>query len=278
MPGKTNTRLSELSPEQLKDLLQMELMSDSTDVEWIRQITAALDASSEKKAERDVDRAWADFVQDYASSQPLYSDVPVSDPTSLSAKGGRKRSIFRRLAGGIAAAALLVALSITASALGYDLWGAVVQWTSEVFSFGSEDAPLPDHYPEALEALHTAMDEDGITEPVLPTWLPDGYTLEDFSSYNVYKDTFCYTCVLSNQSGRSIIFEYICYRKPDSQYQKNAENPEIYKAGGIEHYIMFNQDEYLISWINGRVECSILGLLNKQDVYKLLDSIYTGGT
>ena len=271
MPGKKSTRLSELGAEQLKDILRVESTSDDKDVEWLKQVISALDERSEKHVSCDVDAAWTDFVQNYAASQPLYPDLPVSNRSN---NHSDKRHAFGKLTKLVAAAVLLVLLSITASALGYDIWGTVARWTSEVFSFKENTDAGSLQYPDELAEIQAALKEDGIDEEILPTWLPDGYVQDDFISYDYVNDATLYTVYLSNQSGQSIVLEYVYHKGFSTQYQKDNETPEIYVVAGVDHYIMFNTGEYLISWVNGRIECGIFGLVSKEDVYRVIESIY----
>ena len=53
--------------------------------------------------------------------------------------------------------------------------------------------------------------------------------------------------------------------------------PEAYSSGNIEHYIMTNEEEYVVSWNVDNVLCDISGLLNYDDAILMINSIYKGG-
>ncbi|MGI5986298.1 MAG: hypothetical protein ACOX7O_10690 [Oscillospiraceae bacterium] len=50
--------------------------------------------------------------------------------------------------------------------------------------------------------------------------------------------------------------------------------PEVYESGGISHYIMTNMDSYAAAWTNGSLEGGIFGPKTKNDLLKMIDSIY----
>ena len=65
--------------------------------------------------------------------------------------------------------------TITSYAFGYDLWGAFAHWTRETFGFAYV---TPTDHPKSYSSLQDALSDYGITEPLTPTWIPDGYTLQ----------------------------------------------------------------------------------------------------
>ena len=65
--------------------------------------------------------------------------------------------------------------TITSYAFGYDLWGAFAHWTRETFGFAYV---TPMDHPKSYSSLQDALSHYGITEPLAPTWIPDGYTLQ----------------------------------------------------------------------------------------------------
>lgn len=58
------------------------------------------------------------------------------------------------------------------------------------------------------------------------------------------------------------------------EYEKDFDDPEIYKANGIDHYIMTNMGEFLTVWQVGSLEVSISGVPTREELVKMIDSIY----
>ena len=103
---------------------------------------------------KDVDRAWDSFNQNYRFSsseeRPLFDldDEPQQNATSdkpqilqpaLRSNARPYRRVLRTAGILAAVIAVLLATSLTAYALGFDLWGAIASWTKETFGFRSEE-------------------------------------------------------------------------------------------------------------------------------------------
>lgn len=57
-------------------------------------------------------------------------------------------------------------------------------------------------------------------------------------------------------------------------YEKDATDVVTYLAGGVAHYIMYNNNCRMIVWRNGNAECLINGQFSMDGVKKMIDSIY----
>ena len=273
--------LNELSEEQLKDILRSELLSEETDVPLIKRVNAVLRSKSAQKMDCDVNSAWQDLIQEYSTSETLYDDsLESKDHPAPEPKVARKRPRFRIAVAAAILAVLIVNGTLTAHAFGYDLWGVIVNWTNETFRFTSREQPMPsgnnDPQPDTddeFSDIRSALKEHGITEKVLPTYLPNGFTR---SYAKIDKTTENTTFVYMYSSGdRNLILRYTAFSTPlGSSFQKDEGDPEIYEAGGVEHYIMTNVGKYLAVWTSGNLECSISGLDSKEELIKMIDSIY----
>lgn len=272
--------LSALTEDQLQEILTMELISDETDTSMIKRVNAALKAKTPQQGEFDVDAKWQDFVSDYVGTQPLYdvSNEPVNNRTS---KPTAHRVFRPSLGAAVAIAAVIVLLSgtVTAYALGYDVFGAIATWTKETFSFTQQtemtpSAAVPSEDMTGILDLQSALDEYGITEKLAPTYIPDGYEQSEF-----YVDTSntctLFTSVLDNGNDLIIIQirHYFAIRNR-ADYEKDGADPEVYFVNDIAHYIMTNMGDYHSVWSNGLYEISISGVKTKEDLTKMIDSIY----
>ena len=279
-PGKVSMAdFSTWSETQLQALLSAELAAEETDAALIQRAVAALNQKRGKApSRRDVDAAWESFVQDHSVSQPLYPDLSADGPAAL--RSSRRRCFCGLAKAAAIAAAALVLLTLTVSALGYDLWSRLVAWTDETFSFSAgkaeEDGAVPTYAP-GLEELDAVLRENGVTEQVLPTWLPDGYVQTEFYSF---KDADRSTFLISiwNTEDNSSTPINLCYIVRtdwgDLQYQKNVGNPHIYTTHGIDHYLLLNVESNMAVWLNENVECLISGLQSQVDLAHMIDSIY----
>lgn len=276
----SKSRFSELSAEQLKALLEDELASDQTDVEFIKYVTKLLDEKTGTNQQVDVDAAWKEFQEDHAVSRPLYpeNDVPPDQPR----RPRRRKRGMRFVKGLVIAAAALCLLTLTASAFGYNIWASVAKWTNDLFGLAGEteggrlpSSNAPQYAPE-LEELHAALEEYGILENILPAWLPEGYEPITFNCTERKNGEITFDLTLQKDGVDRLLDLYYIVRTDDTfvQYQKDADDPEIYEAGGITHYIMSNTGDYFAVWTNGRVECSFSGVASKEELIRAIDSIY----
>ncbi len=274
----SKSRFQECSTEQLKDLLEAELMSDESDVEFIKTITELLNEKTGTKHTQDIDAAWKEFKENHAVSRPLYPEIDTPPSASKSTRG-RHRGV--KAVKAAAAAAILCLLTLTASAFGYNLWAAIARWTDETFRLigGTEDEDLSvreTSYAPELEELHAALVEHGVTEDVLPIWLPEGYEQDGFYCYESSNGEIIFDVILEKEGEERPIDLYYIVRTDSTyvQYQKNGGDPELYEIGGVSHYIMSNMGEYFAAWTNGRVECSISGFTSREELIRMINSIY----
>lgn len=272
--------LSALTEDQLQEIFTMELMSDETDISMIKRVNAVLKAKTPQQGEFDVDAKWQEFVSDYVGTQPLcdVNDEPDNNRTS---KPTAHRVFRPSLGAAVAIAAVIVLLSgtVTAYALGYDVFGAIATWTKETFSFTQQtemtpSAAVPSEDMTGISDLQSALDEYGITEKLAPTYIPDGYMKSEF-----YVDTSntctLFTSVLDNGDDTIIIqIRQYSSAKDRADYEKDIEDPEVYTIGDIPHYIMANMGECLAIWAYGLYEVNISGLKTEDELIKMIDSIY----
>lgn len=197
-------------------------------------------------------------------------------------KAKPKLHILRRVAS-IAAvfAAILILGSAGAYAVGIDILGAIADWTRDVFFFQTAVQPIGSEnmdIPEQLEGLAEKLNEDGITEKILPTYVPEGYEL---ANEEYYEDEFERVYIVTLQKDSDKVDDYpmrMMFIKHNkfieiTEFEKDLEDPEIITHNGLDYYIFANTGDYVVMWMNGNLECSITGL-PKCEIKKVIDSIY----
>ncbi len=273
--------LQAMTTEELEELLRREQDTEGTpDVELIEAVLAALDARGEAPGV-DVDAAWDDFHNNYSSEAPLYpvpdeafdrtdTQTDTSSHPSVRTKKPAKRKKLLRVA--IAVAAVLILLiGSTMTVSGMNFWEAIAQWTSETFglSFGKNEREAPVQNPELIDLFIAVMDVDA-QQKIVPRYLPEGYTCEELNADGnqiiavFVKDDSC------------IFIQYlkILWDKGE-QFQRDDGSAEEYVAGGITHHVSTNLGNYLAVWANERWECSISGMPDKEELLRMIDSIYS---
>jgi hypothetical protein len=211
---------------------------------------------------------------------PMYENAFKHNNSLGIARGATKK--LRRV---IAVAAVLAVLfgTVTAHALGYNVFQSIAQWTDEIFTFRniqndgeqrsiSVDVPADGEYTSIIEALEAL----GVTESVVPKWYPDGFIQTEFSVVQMSDRTRIYAFYENDEQSFSISITAHAM-SPDSYtgfYEKDSEPVLEYESGGTTHFIMSNNSRNAAVWISGNLECSIQGDIAKDDLLKMIDSIY----
>lgn len=201
-------------------------------------------------------------------------------------RGGRKkRRTFRTaLIAAAIVATLMLFVTMTASAMDVDIWGALANWTQETFNFSAwgvkdEDASQKPNamIPPLLEQMQSDMLTQGADASVLPTWLPDGYEIVEYEVSDIMPNLTSFFLFLARADKR-ISLSYHAYAEMPfiSTFEKDEGDPELYEKDGITYYIMTNFGKYRAAWTKGNLECSISGLSTYEELTNIIDSINGG--
>ena len=272
----TSTRdfshLDKLSTEELQEILRQDslLDDDSSDIDAILYITDLLvKRSDSSNNSKDVEAAWKSFKENYypyiSDPEPLYSfDSPEDEVVKA-----KPRHLSRAMK--TLSVAAVLAGSLTASAFGYNLWGAVAEWTRDTFGF-TQSSQNNGIYP--FENLRDALAAYDIDEPIVPQWIPDGYG-EDTVQAAETPDSKIISSSCKSASGE-IKIEVKAFYNYDSKhrvYEILEDGVEKYSSNGIDFYIMKNDEFTRVSWAAGNNECSIICSLKPKEIYRMIDSI-----
>ena len=278
----TSTRdfshLDKLSTEELQEILRQDslLDDDSSDIDTILYITDLLAKRSDSSNNsKDVEAAWKSFKENYypyiSDPEPLYSFDSPEDKV-VKAKPRRPSRVMKTLSVAAVLAVVIISGSVTASAFGYNLWGAVAEWTRDTFGF-TQSSQNNGTYP--FENLRDALDAYDIDEPIVPQWIPDGYG-EDTVQAAETPDSKIIVAV-SKYGSKEIKFEVKIFDDPSNRhwlYEMFEDDVEKYSSNGIDFYIMKNDEFTRVSWAAGNNECSIICSLKPKEIYRMVDSIF----
>ena len=278
----TSTRdfshLDKLSTEELQEILRQDslLDDDSSDIDAILYITDLLvKRSDSSNNSKDVEAAWKSFKENYypyiSDPEPLYSFDSPEDKV-VKAKPRHLSRAMKTLSVAAVLAVVIISGSLTASAFGYNLWGAVAEWTRDTFGF-TQSSQNNGIYP--FENLRDALAAYDIDEPIVPQWIPDGYG-EDTVQAAETPDSKIIVAV-SKYGSKEIKLEVKIFDDPSNRhwlYEMFEDDVEKYFSNGIDFYIMKNDDFTRVSWAVGNNECSILCSLKPKEIYRMVDSIF----
>lgn len=293
--GQDHSKFDNMSTAELNEYLRQDSYCEDSNLDDILYVMEVLERREKEDGNYsppDVQKAWAEFQKYYNTEdndgKPLhdfddeFDDMFGSEPTAeiISIKKARKglsRTVKSLIS--VAAAIFVVIIgSVTAKALGYDIWDAVIVWTKDTFGFETTvNEPKPSEYvkqiPEELVELKNLMTEHGLSDELIPGYIPEGYKMSNLE-YDNLGDADTIFCQLSNGANDIMLIYSIHSGNSNSfQLEKDALSPEKYESGGTTYYLMSNMDDYFVSWLTGNVECTILGIPSHDEALKMITSL-----
>lgn len=269
----------DLSPEDLKEALKTVLLytdeiNDDTTVELDR-IMAALREKEPLEHERSAEEQWAVFRAEHReelSQLGIRTDdkkKEVRPGRTGSGQVGRRRNV-RALTRIALVAALIVVLligaAVTASALGFELWGWAPKWNQEDLRFVTEEPGAED-----VHGISSALVALGIDEPLYPHWLPEDMKWE---TARIQLDpVFLYEAYQGNDRVLSITIVPSTI-SDTAIYQRSDADPEEYIAGKTIHYIFHDIDQTSAVWYTQNYTILIVGNITDDEMKRIIDSIY----
>ena len=262
--------LEKLPAPELEKILFAELDSESTDRDTVLQILSILkDRDSTEQADCPVDAedAWDKYLKDRNKTM---RDVPVVRPKP------------RRWLGLVAAAVtvVFVLLMTVPQAVGADsIFDIIGRWTKNLFGFShsSSNAPTEEYVFQTdnpgLQQIYDAVAGLGVTQPVVPTWVREGFELSEFRVLEQRMSAKIYAQM--NNGDKYIIVTFEVYgNSASNKYPKDEVSADIYEPADIKHYIMSNEGHWSSMWNNENAECMIATNDCEEVLYDILDSIY----
>lgn len=271
MEGNEYTResLARLPREELRRLLTEELHKDTQQIDdaFVRNLLAELQA-------RGADPSFVDDDAVTAACEKFRIDTE-------SERAPKKRWYQYWL---LKVAAVVLVLGVLFFALpdaeARSVPEVLTWWSDSLFQFfrpGSrpniEEYVFKTNHP-GLQEIHDAVTEAGITVPIVPSQLSDEFILEELKVSQLEEDISIHSRLASDQN--KIIFTAITHSEQAVlQHEKKEENIVVWNIADIDHYVIFNNNTLIITWVTENIECSITTDCPEEDVYSLIYSIYT---
>ncbi|MFA5531784.1 MAG: DUF4367 domain-containing protein, partial [Thiohalomonadaceae bacterium] len=175
---------------------------------------------------------------------------------------------------------ILLTGTLTAQALGYDVWKAVAQWTRDIFQFTPGTVPsqevretpeLPDPYYDTLDKALSAFGIEDVA--IVPSWIPERFETPAIEAIYTPNSTVI-SAVYTNEKDVLIISLASVAGDESTHYEKDETEIILYDANGITHYIMSNNAQNSAVWVSGIYECTIYGTVSEDELKQIIDSIY----
>ena len=259
-------QLDQPNNEELLDRLAECLYSfeGEADMAAIDRCLEELEQAGAPGEDFDVERSLQEFHERYA---PAFETTAGRNEKN----GPRVRRPLARIA---IIAAAICAFLVTAQASGFDILGAIARWSSEEFAFVkmAGDEREPDRK-QPYATLQDALDDWNVAEELAPDKFPEGAKLSDIR-VKQEKENVVFS---AKYTLRGEMFR-VSIRKtnevPHGEVEINDDDIEVYRAGGVEHYLMADVKQRKVLWTNGPWECYIAGDLTREELLLMIDSIY----
>ena len=261
-PGK---ELKQMTIEQLDTLLQSELEKEVPDEAIVLPILQEL---QEREKEHPVE-----MPEEIAGSLAGYkAHTHTENPK-------RKRIRVIHIAA-VAAAICVVLMAIPRTVGAESVFQVLYRWTESVFEFFSSgdsgDTTVEYQFKtdnEGLQQLYDTMVAEGVTDPVVPMWLPEGYELYKLDSNT---DAGVKTVCAQFTGGDKVIFVLykVLHNQETTQYEKGIPSAEEYEMNGVIYHIIENDENTSVAWTWGTTVGAINANEDSETVRKIIASIH----
>lgn len=179
-----------------------------------------------------------------------------------------------------ALAAMLVLVILPQAVQAESIWDMLARWTESVFAFFTPEETPPEYVFQTedpgLRQIYDAVTQLGVTEPVVPMWIPEGYTLTECTTYRTPVETYVHARLVNGDS--ELVFDVKCHTGTSAlEYYKDGSLVEEWEYNGVVHYILQNEDDLVAVWTRENVECFLSVDCQEDVLYEMLKSIYTMG-
>lgn len=272
---KDISRYECLTTEELQEILrkhahnELETEPDTEELFKIMEVLSERRQNAGFPAFRSDEKAFTDFCEHY-----MPKEKEKSRPNVI----GFSNRVFKTVAAMLAIVLVLtVGTSLTAKAFHIDIWSKLASWTKDIFQFAENPQDTIVEEPEKkynteLKSLQDSLDDNAITEKLVPTWMPEGYKNTDLRVASTPKVLNIYA--IYEKDGLELIVKIRrTIGVPANQVEKNDDLFEVYAVGGIDYYIFSNNVTLQAAWSIGEFECTIGGNVTLEEMKAIIDSI-----
>ena len=264
--------LEPMTTQQLETLLNDELHRDNVDpksVQLILHILRERDNKAKLVITPQIEEAWDEYQREIASFD------------SAEKKQFRFSSFGLRAVAVVALVFALLFSIVPQEVQAKTLWEKLTRFTESIFEFFSPadnmgrvaDYVFTTDIP-SLQQVYDTVVEMGITQPVVPMWLPDGFEAAEIKKIDGAAYSTLYSCFVNQASHIAISFD-IYYDEVSHKYIKDESIIETLEIEGVVHTIIQNEDRWTAIWTVDNIECSIFVDCQEDVLYRILRSIYT---
>lgn len=218
---------------------------------------------------RDPYKAFEEFKAHYAPEGSFPETVPTKHQVHFR---------WNRVVAIAATLVFLLGMIMTVGASKFDLFEIIAKWTKETFYTGKAisgnqmeaDPDIVSMLPYA--ELQAVLYDHGVTELIVPTWIPEEFEKQEFTSYELPQ---CKDYHVHHRRGeKELNFEVKeWFVEVPLQIERSSSLLEVYMLAGIDYYIFENNKQLQVAWMNNNYECLISGDISLSEAKQIIDSI-----
>ena len=200
------------------------------------------------------------------------------------AKSSRKP--FERIVA-LAATLVLMLTLFTVQASGSNLFRTLAEWTASVLRIGTDSSgqvsmgenDLTEGEVRIYATPKEMLSDLHIKGELVPTWVPDRFSFEGCEARKTEAGVSCYVVYVAGGSDLALKM----WQKPlEDIYlvEKNQKDASRFVTGAVEHYIFYDGESKLEKavWTRDNLECRIIGDVSQEEMERIVESIYEGGS
>lgn len=262
--------LEQLDSLQLQNMLHQETEKDTPDDDLVLAILGILEDRDKEKP-----------VELGPNSQTVWDQFKRKKY-----KDAAKKPRFH-ISWAVKAASILLVIGaltwafVPQQATAGSFWKILTSWTDDFFQYeniGAEETEPKEYVfhsdnPGLQQVYETVVEELGITEPVVPTWLPGEPELKELLFYETPVMNSIHAGFVDGDKEIVLIFDKMEEDVSPTYYKTEYEVDEFEKNGVSYHFIQ-NVDFWTIAWARQNVKCTIYIDCQEEILREIVKSIY----
>jgi len=260
--------LERMDTQQLDAMLLEELRKESPNGDLIRLIGRVLkerDRGVIYEIDANIQQAWEQYQ---AKAQPVH-------------KRPKTMNSFLLKVASLVLVLFAVAAMLPQEAKAMNFFERFIAWIEDVFSLISpaEAGEREETYVfrtdnPGLQEVYDQVVELGVTDPVVPMWLPEGYELIELKQEKLQTKNTIFAIFGNNIC--EIVYQLDSYSESSSyEYYKDTSECISIERNGVTYNVMRNKNLWIAVWTKNNIECTIAIDCKEDEFYHVLESIYT---
>ena len=261
--------LEELQQEFREAFFETDIIDDTVNDE-LEELQDALCKKRPVEFLYTPEESWEHYLIDKAEElEPFFSSEVAAEAEEAKENTRMVRfwavpTLLRRVLIAAVVVVILAGVALAADSLG--LWAWVPRWNAAAGRYEpaamevSGESPIP-----------AALAELGITEPVYPEKLPEGFVITES---HISEDPLLLVEQYARGKGRLSITVTSIKGVKSSIYQKSGTPVREYHSGKSEHYIFENDETITAVWYTKNFATVISANLPFEEIKRIIDSLY----